>query len=111
MQIWENWYLRLDIYPQAAPIIARLPLGYAQGFTITVQVHSPWGICTLCTSIKLTRAKAADASCQIYAHGFTLTSVGLLTLQMSRALPAGECQGCHAKSATHICTAVPYDDE
>ena len=38
MQIWENWYLRTDIYPQAAPIIARLPLGYAEGLKITVQV-------------------------------------------------------------------------
>lgn len=39
LQIWENWYLRTDIYPQAAPIIAQLPLGYAQGFTIAIQVH------------------------------------------------------------------------
>ena len=38
VQIWENWYLRTDIYPQAAPIIAHLPLGYAQGFSVVVQV-------------------------------------------------------------------------
>ena len=46
MQIWENWYLRTDIYPQAAPIIARLPLGYAEGLTITVQVR-PLSNCSM----------------------------------------------------------------
>ncbi|CAL5224202.1 g6845 [Coccomyxa viridis] len=38
LAIWENWYLRTDIYPQAAPIVARLPLGYAEGLKVTVQL-------------------------------------------------------------------------
>ncbi len=51
VQIWENWYLRTDIYPQAAPIIAHLPLGYAQGFTIAIQVSPgciPLPLCLSC---------------------------------------------------------------
>ena len=38
MQIDESWYLRTQIYPQAAPIIARLPLGSCWGYYVTVQV-------------------------------------------------------------------------
>ena len=38
LQIDESWYLRTQIYPQAAPIIARLPLGSCWGYYVTVQV-------------------------------------------------------------------------
>ena len=58
VQIWENWYLRTDIYPQAAPIIAHLPLGYAQGFTVAVQV-SPG-----CIPLPLCLSRAPDITCE-----------------------------------------------
>lgn len=38
VQIDENWYLRTQIYPGAAPIIARLPMGPAEGYSVTIQV-------------------------------------------------------------------------
>jgi hypothetical protein len=37
-QIDENWYLRTHIYPQAAPIIARLPMGLSWGYYVSIEV-------------------------------------------------------------------------
>ncbi len=37
-QIDQNWHLTECIYPQAAPVVARLPLSSCQGYTVNIQV-------------------------------------------------------------------------
>lgn len=39
-QIDQNWYTQTHLYPQAAPIIARLPTGGSWGYYVTLEVVS-----------------------------------------------------------------------
>lgn len=75
----------------------------ASGICTRLHHHSP-GALTL-EHLQIVYRHQAHTLCALklqipfmpkYAQGLTPTSMGLLTLQMSRALPAGVYQGCHA---------------
>ncbi|CAL8471556.1 g11098 [Coccomyxa elongata] len=39
ISVGQNWHLAENIYPEAAPVIARLPLGSCRGFSVLIQVE------------------------------------------------------------------------
>lgn len=39
LQVDQNWHIAEMVYPEGAPIIARLPLGFSVAYTINMQVR------------------------------------------------------------------------
>ena len=72
MQVDENWYLTTHIYPQAAPIIARLPLGGSGGYYVTLEVGR-WALQDACGMAKSIVASLTWAGCVMQLLGFGLT--------------------------------------